>query len=313
MPEHTQKASDNTAYDYHGQPVYAVQELIDDSYQTMLKRNSKAGYMTGHATGYVDLDHFLGGLQPGHLIVIAARPSMGKSALARNIAENLSVKKNTVATAIFSLEMSKEHLAMLLLSAAACVDSHRVRTGHLTHNDLKKLNTAKELLRQSRIYIDDTSGIGIAELATKIRRLKVDHDVQIIIIDYLQLMRNNSRSDLTQEDVSIISSSLKILARELAITILLLSQLHKSVEKRKKKRPRLSDLRNTGSLEDDADLILFLYRETVYCKNCCRRDGSCVHNHEREAELIIPKHKNGPIGSVILSYFAETMSFKDLR
>lgn len=308
------KPADKIAYRYNGQPVYALHELIDDSYETILKLHSGVEVITGHSTGFIDLDHMLEGLQPGNLIVIASRPSMGKTALILNIAHNLSVKK-TVPTAIFSLEMSREQLAMRMLSTAACVGSGRVVAGHLKEPDLAKIDRVKESLRKSAIYLDDTSGISITALLAKAIRLKIDHDVQVIIIDYLQLMRDDSGSALNPEEISRISSSLKVLARELDISIILLSQLHPSLEKRKRKnrRPMLSDLQGTGSLEDDADVILFLYRDTVYCKSCRRRDGSCVHNHEREAEIIIAKQKNGPIGTVCLSFFGETTSFKDLR
>lgn len=308
------KPADKIAYRYNGQPVYALHELIDDSYETILKLHSGVEVITGHSTGFIDLDHMLKGLQPGNLIVIASRPSMGKTALILNIAHNLSVKK-TVPTAIFSLEMSREQLAMRMLSTAACAGSGRVVAGHLKEPDLAKIDRAKESLRKSAIYLDDTSGISITALLAKAIRLKIDHDVQVIIIDYLQLMRDDSGSALNPEEISRISSSLKVLARELDISIILLSQLHPSLEKRKRKnrRPMLSDLQGIGSLEDDADVILFLYRDTVYCKSCRRRDGSCVHNHEREAEIIIAKQKNGPIGTVCLSFFGETTSFKDLR
>jgi len=308
------KPLDKVAYRYSGQPFYSLHEFIDNSYGTILQLHSGPGHITGHSTGFIDLDHMLNGLQPGNLIVLASRPSMGKSTLALNITQNLSVK-HTIPTAIFSLEISKEQLAMRMLSSAAQVDSGRVRTGHLAEGDITKLELAKELLRKSTVYIDDTSGISITALLAKVIRLKVDHDVQVIMIDCLQLMRDDSGAALSPEEVSRVSSSLKVLARELNVSIILLSQLHPSLENRKRKnrQPRLSDLRGTGSLEDDADVILFVYRDTVYCKNCRRRDGTCVHNHEHEAEIIIAKQKNGPIGTVCLAFFAENTSFKDLR
>jgi replicative DNA helicase len=300
-------------YRYSGQPIYAVHEVVDESLEIIRQLHSKTSHVSGYPTGFTDLDYLLSGLQPGSLTVIASRPSMGKSALALNIIQNLSIN-NTIPTAVFSLELPKEQLVTRMLLSIAGVDTVKARTGHLSETDLHKLDDARGLLRKSAIYIDDSSGISITELLAKVIRLKVDNNVQVIVIDYLQLMRDDSRSALNPTEISRISSSLKVLARELDIAVVLLSQLHASVESRKsmKCRPMTSDLGNTGSLEDDADVILFLYREAVYCKNCRMRDGSCVHNHERAAEIIIAKHKHGPVGSVYLNYYGETMSFADL-
>ena len=237
---------------------------------------------------------------------------MGKSTLALNIAKYLSVKRSPkVATAIFSLEIPKEQLVMRLLSATASISYGRMRTGHLEGSDLLKLNGAKELMRQSKIYIDDTSGIDINELMTKVRRLKTDHDVGLIIIDYLQLMRDESKSAISSVEISIVSRSLKTLARELNIAIIVISQLHRTVGKRAL-RPKLIDLRDAGSLENDADAILFVYRESAYCRKCWKRDGTCMHGHEKYAEIIVAKRRNGAIGTVSLAYFDETLSFKNL-
>lgn len=306
-------SSSKSVYRYSGQPLYALRELVDESLQSIRQLHEKTLLVTGHPTGFCDLDHLLSGLQPGSLTVIASRPSMGKSALALNIAQNLGIT-NAIPTALFSLEMSKEQLVMRMLASTARVDLGKARTGHLTESDLRKLEEAKEALRSSAIYVDDTSGISGTALLAKAVRLKVDHDVQVIIIDYLQLMRDDARSALDPEELSRISSSLKVLARELGVAVVLLSQLDSLLDRRtaKKSRPELSDLGNTGSLESDADVILLLYRETVYCTSCRRRDGSCTHNHEQAAEIIIAKHKNGPVGSVFLNFDAETMNFKDL-
>ena len=294
---------------------YPLHELIDGAYEVVHNLHSKTDFITGYPTGFVDLDHITNGLQPGDLIVIASRPSMGKSTLAMNIAQYLSVKNpRKVASAIFSLDIPKEQLVMRLLSASAGISCGRMMTGHLDDSDLLKLNGAKESLRQSEIYIDDTPGIGIDELQRKIRLLKTDHNVGVIIIDYLQLMRDESKSVLSQEEISRVSRSLKTLARELDITIIVLSQLHRSLGKRKRseRRPELSDLMGTGSLDDDADVMLFVYRETVYCKKCRKRESTCALNHERDAEIIIAKQRNGPTGTVYLAYFGDNMSFKDL-
>jgi len=291
---------------------YPLHELIDDTYETIHTLRSRPGLHTGYSTGFVDLDGLIGGLKPGELIVIASQPSMGKSALALNIAKYLSVKRSQkVTTAIFSLEIPKEQLVMRLLSATASISHGRMTTGALNDSDLLKLNGAKELLRLSEIYIDNTSGIDINELITKVRRLKTNHNVGLIIIDYLQLMRDESKSAISQVEISIVSRSLKTLARELNITIIVLSQLHRTVGKRAL-RPNLIDLRDAGSLENDADAILFVYRESEYCKKCRKRDGSCMHGHENIAEIIVAKRRNGAIGTVCLAYFGETMSFQNL-
>jgi len=233
-----------------------------------------------------------------------------------NIAQHLSVKRSPkVASAIFSQDFPKEQLVMRLLSATAGISYGRMMTGHLETSDLLKLDNAKELLRQGEIYIDDTPGIGVNELLKKVRSMKTDQNVGLIIVDYLQLMNTESQSALGEEEISIVSRSLKTLALELGISIILLSQLHRSPGKWKKserQRPQRRDMRGTGSLENDADLILFVYREMVYYKKCRRRDGSCERNHENNAEIIIAKHRGGTIGTVYLAYFDETMSFKDL-
>ncbi len=294
---------------------YPLHELIDDTYETIHKLHSRTELVTGYPTGFVELDCIAGGLHPGELIVIASRPSMGKSTLALNIAHFLSVKRTPkVASAIFSLEIPKEQLVMRLFSATAGISYGRMRTGHLNDTDLLKLDGAKESLRRGEIYIDDTAGIGINELLTKVRHLKTDHNVGLIIIDYLQLMRDESRAVLSQEEISNVSRSLKSLARELNISIIVLSQLHRNLKKLKKnkRRPELSDLREAGSLENDADAILFVYRESVYCTKCRKRDGSCTRGHENNAEIIIAKQRSGAIGTVYLAYSGDTMSFKNL-
>lgn len=251
-------------YRYSGQPIYAVHEVVDKSLEIIRQLHSQPHTVTGYPTGLTDLDYLLSGLQPGSLTVIASRPSMGKSTLALNIIQSLSIK-NTIPTAVFSLELAKEQLVMRMLLSIARVDTGKARTGHLSESDLHKIDDASDLLRKSAIYIDDSSGISITGLLAKVIRLQVDHNVQVIVIDCLQLMRDDSRSELNPVEISRISSSLKVLARELGIAVVLLSQLHSSVESRKsmKCRPMISDLGNTGSLEDDADVILFLYREAV--------------------------------------------------
>ena len=288
-------------------------ELIDDAYSTIHRLHTRTE-LVKYPTGFVELDRVTGGLHPGELIVIASSPSMGKSTLALNIAQHLSVKRiPKVASAIFSLDLPKEQLVVRLLSATAGISYGRMMTGHLVSSDLLKVDAAKESMRQGEIYIDDTPGIGVNELLTKARYMKTDHNVGLIIVDYLQLMTDESQSALGEEEISIVSRSLKTLARELGISIIVLSQLQ-ALGKRKKQRqrPERRDMRGTGSLENDADVLLFVYREMVYCKKCRRRDGSCERNHENNAEIIIAKHGGGTIGTVYLAYFGETMSFKDL-
>ncbi len=297
---------------------HPLNELIDDAYSTIHRLHTRTE-LVKYPTGFVQLDRVTGGLHPGELIVIASSPSMGKSTLALNIAQHLSLKRiPKVASAIFSLDFPKEQLVMRLLSATAGISYGRMMTGHLENSDLLKLDAAKELLRQGEIYIDDTPGIGVNELLTKARNLKTDRNVGLIIVDYLQLMKTESKSALVsalgEDEISIISRSLKTLAKELGISIILLSQLHRSQGKRIKhrQRPERIDMRGTGSLDNDADLLLFVYREMVYCKKCRKRDGSCERNHENNAEIIIAKNRGGTIGTVYLANFGETMSFKDL-
>jgi replicative DNA helicase len=288
-------------------------ELIDDAYSTVHRLHTRTE-LVKYPTGFVELDRVTGGLHPGELIVIASSPSMGKSTLALNIAQHLSVKRAPkVASAIFSLDFPKEQLVMRILSATAGISYGRMMTGHLENSDLLKLDAAKESMRQGEIYIDDTPGIGVNELLTKARYMKTDHNVGLIIVDYLQLMNTESQSAIGEDEISRISRSLKTLAKELGISIIVLSQFH-TLGKRKKhrQRPERRDMRGTGSLENDADVILFVYREMVYCKKCRKRDGSCERNHESNAEIIIDKHRGGTIGTVSLAYFGETMSFKDL-
>lgn len=294
---------------------YPLHELIDGTYEAIRSWHSRTELVTGYPTGFAELDLMTGGLQPGELIVIASRPSMGKSTLALNIAHFLSVKRiPKVASAIFSLEIPKEQIVMRLLSVTAGISYGRMRTGHLNDTDLHEVDGAKESLRSGKIYIDDTAGIDINELLTKVRHLNTDHNVGLIIIDYLQLMRDKAKSVVSQDDISIVSRSLKSLARELNISIIVLSQLHRNLKKLKKtkRRPELSDLRDAGSLENDADAIMFVYRASVYCTKCRKRDGSCMRGHENIAEIIIAKQRNGAIGTVCLAYCGDTMSFKNL-
>lgn len=278
-----------------------VEETLDKI--TTLYEN-KAG-LTGLPTGFRDLDNLTSGLQPSDLILIAARPSMGKTAFTLNIAQNVGVRqKKTVA--FFSLEMSKEQLVQRLLCQISHIDSQKLRTGQLNSDkEWNELTRACDVLYQSPIYIDDTPGITVAEMRSKTRRLKVEHGLDLIVVDYLQLMQGSSHrsSENRQQEISEISRSLKGLARELKVPLIALSQLSRSVESRQEKKPMLSDLRESGALEQDADIVSFLYREGYYNPESDRKDIT---------EVIVAKHRNGPVGTIELYFKGEYTLFMNL-
>ncbi|MBI4213176.1 MAG: replicative DNA helicase [Chloroflexi bacterium] len=256
----------------------------------------------GTPSGFIDLDRILGGFQNSDLIVLAARPSVGKTALALNIARNAAVRFN-LATAIFSVEMSAGQVAQRLLTTESRVDSTRIREGRLNEVDLRSLSEAERTLSASPIYIDDTPSIGITELRGKARRLHAEHPLNLIIVDYLQLLRGSSTDNRVQE-ISEISRSLKALARELDVPVLAISQLSRAVEGRAGHVPMLSDLRDSGTIEQDSDVVLFIYREDVYETQPQRRG---------QVELLLAKHRNGPTGKVALGFDERTTRFDDLR
>ncbi len=263
-----------------------------------------SGTVTGIPTGFVDLDYKTAGMQPSDLVLIAARPSMGKTAFVLNIAQHVAFKQNKN-VAIFSLEMSKEQLVNRLLSLESKVDSQRIRTGSLEDDDWTRLIEGAGVVGNSGLIIDDTPSISIAEMRSKCRKYKLDHGLDMIIIDYLQLMRGSGRgSESRQQEISDISRSLKALARELSVPVLALSQLSRAVEQRPDHRPMLSDLRESGAIEQDADVVMFIYRDDYY-------------NHESEkkgvAEIIIAKQRNGPIGTVDLLWLADYTKFANLE
>ncbi len=277
--------------------VTKAMEKIEQLYQ------SKGG-ITGLASGFRDLDRLTSGFQASDLILIAARPSMGKTAFTLNIAQYIAVREKRP-VAFFSLEMSKEQLVQRMICAEAPLDASRLRIGDLSDEDWPKLINACTRLYEAPLFIDDTAGITVAELRSKARRLKSEHNIQLIVIDYLQLMQGSSskNSDNRQQEISEISRSLKSLARELHLPIIALSQLSRSVESRQVKRPMLSDLRESGSLEQDADIVAFLYREDYY-------------NPETEnpniTEVIIAKHRNGPVATVNLFFHKQFTKFSEL-
>lgn len=262
---------------------------------------NKAG-LTGLPTGFRDLDRMTSGLQPSDLILVAARPSMGKTAFTLNIAQNVGVRQHKT-VAFFSLEMSQEQLVQRLLCQLAHIDSQKLRTGQLNSDEeWTRLTDACDKLYESPIYIDDTPGISVAEMRSKARRLKSEHGLDLIIVDYLQLMQGRN-AESRQQEISEISRSLKALARELKVPLIALSQLSRSVESRQDKRPMLSDLRESGALEQDADIVSFLYREDYYDKET---------ENQHITEVILAKHRNGPVGSVKLYFKNEFTLFLNL-
>ena len=279
--------------------VGAVVEVTPDKI-TKLYEN-KAG-LTGLPTGFRDLDRMTSGLQPSDLILVAARPSMGKTAFTLNIAQNVGVRQHKT-VAFFSLEMSQEQLVQRLLCQIAHIDSQKLRTGQLNSDEeWTRLTDACDKLYESPIYIDDTPGISVAEMRSKARRLKSEHGLDLIIVDYLQLMQGRN-AESRQQEISEISRSLKALARELKVPLIALSQLSRSVESRQDKRPMLSDLRESGALEQDADIVSFLYREDYYDKET---------ENQHITEVILAKHRNGPVGSVKLYFKNEFTLFLNL-
>ena len=288
-----------------GQEFASIKNIIFDVFDRVSELYSSKGGITGLSTGFKDLDKLTSGLQPSDLILIAARPSMGKTAFVLNIAQNVAIKEKQ-AVAFFSLEMSKEQLVQRMLCAEAPIDAQRLRIGELENNDWDKLVRAADRLAAAPIFIDDTAGITIMEMRSKARRLKIEHDLKLIIIDYLQLMQGgtgSSRSENRQQEISEISRSLKALARELKVPVVALSQLSRGVESRQVKKPMLSDLRESGSLEQDADIVAFLYREDYYEPET---------EHKNITDIIIAKHRNGPVDSIQLFFHKQFTKFSDL-
>lgn len=314
MLDSAQKALFDLAENKLRPQYYPVKDVIKDTFKMLQTLYEKKEAITGIPTGYLDLDHMTAGFQPGDLIIIAARPSMGKTTLALNIASHASAEaKERVGSVIFSLEMGKEQLVMRFLSSLARVDAGRMRTGSFMDSDWPRLQKAASILHSANIFIDDTPAISVLELRSKARRLKSEHNIGLVIVDYLQLMRGSAATaENRQQEISEISRSLKALAKELNVPVVALSQLNRSLENRGDKRPMMSDLRESGAIEQDADVIMFVYREAVYCEHCRKKDGSCTANHERSAEVIIGKQRNGPIGTVELAFMGEHTRFENL-
>ncbi|OCL28470.1 replicative DNA helicase [Orenia metallireducens] len=279
-----------------------IKDILMDTFDNLEKLYNNKGDVTGIATGFRDLDKMTSGLQPSDLVILAARPSMGKTALALNIAQHAAVKEKK-SVAIFSLEMSKSQLVQRMLCSEAQVDSHRLRTGFLNENDWRRISQGAGRLGESKIFIDDTPGITVMEMRAKARRIQAEHGLDLILIDYLQLMTGGSSSESRQQEVSDISRSLKGLARELNVPVVSLSQLSRAVEQRNDKRPQLSDLRSSGSIEQDADVVAFIYRDDYYNPDSERAGIT---------EIIIGKQRNGPVGTVELAFQKEYTKFVDL-
>lgn len=286
------------------QNFVSLNSILHETFERIDELHREKGKLRGVPTGFVDLDKLLGGLQKSDLVILAARPSMGKTSLALDMIRQIGVYAK-LPVAIFSLEMSKDQLSDRLLSAQSGVNLFKIRSGQLNDDDFTLLGEAMGALSEAPIFIDDAAGQSIMEVRTKARRLQAEHKVGLVIIDYLQLMQGkNASSDNRVQEVSEISRNLKILARELNVPVLALSQLSRGVENRPDKVPQLSDLRESGSIEQDADVVMFIYREDMYKGKESRRPNI--------AEIHIKKHRNGPIGQVDLFWDSERASFKNL-
>ena len=274
-----------------------IKQVVLNALEKIEKASKSKGTVTGIPTGFIDLDYKLSGLQPSDLVLVAARPSMGKTAFVLNIAQYMAFKKDKC-VAIFSLEMSKEQLVNRLFSLESQVDAQALRTGNMKDSDWEKLIEGAGIIGKSKMIIDDTPGISVSELRSKCRKYKLEHGLDIIIIDYLQLMTGSvgKSSESRQQEISEISRSLKGLARELNVPVVALSQLSRAVESRPDKRPMLSDLRESGAIEQDADVVMFIYRDEYYNKDS---------EYKKQAEIIIAKQRNGPVGTVHLAWLGD--------
>lgn len=281
-----------------------IKEVLSESFDRLDSLHKDKKKIRGVPTGFRNLDSLLAGLQKSDLIILAARPSMGKTSLALNIAQNVAVKEG-IPVGIFSLEMSKEQLIDRLLAGEAGIDSWKLRTGNLEDRDFDKLSRAMGVLSEAPIYIDDSAVTNVMEMRTKARRLQSEHDLGLVVIDYLQLMSGRAGgSDNRVQEISEISRGLKGLARELNVPVIALSQLSRNVENRSPQIPQLADLRESGSIEQDADVVMFIYREDYYNKDSDRVGI---------ADILIKKHRNGPVGEVEMSFNAEQMLFRSVE
>ena len=282
----------------------AIKDVLVQTFSELERLYNQKGFVTGVETGFSDLDYKTSGFHKSDLIIVAARPAMGKSAFVLNIATHAAVNNN-VPVIVFNLEMSKEQLVNRILCSEAMVDSNKIRTGKIDDNEWIKLANASGRLAEAPIYIDDTPGISIAEIRAKCRKLKLEKGIGLVIIDYLQLVEASGRRNSSREqEISEISRSLKILAKELDVPVIALSQLSRSAEKRDDKRPMLSDLRESGAIEQDADIVMFLYRDDYYNENSEKKNI---------AEIILAKHRGGSTGTVELSWLGSFTKFANLE
>ena len=279
-----------------------IRDVLVENLAIIDRAEQMDGGLTGITTGFSKLDEMTSGMQKSDLIILAARPAMGKTAFALSLARNAAVK-GKASVMIFSLEMAKEQLTQRLLSMESKVDLQTLKTGRLERRDWDDLNVALDILSNSNIHIDDTAGISIMEMKSKCRRLKAEAGLDLVIIDYLQLMNPEGKADSRTQEISVISRNLKLLARELDCPVLVLSQLSRAPEQRTDHRPMLSDLRESGSIEQDADIVIFLYRDDYYNKEDTEKPGEC--------EVIVAKHRSGPTGSVDVAWIERYTQFKD--
>ena len=280
----------------------SIKDILVDSFTELEELYNRKQHVTGVPTGFLDLDKMTAGLHNSDLVLVAARPAMGKSAFALNIATNAAIQANT-GVAIFSLEMSKEQMANRILGSVAMVDGNSIRTGRIADDDWIKLATASGELSQTGIVIDDTPGISVMEIRAKCRKLKMEKDIGLVIIDYLQLVQASSRAGSREQEIAEISRSLKILAKEINVPVIALSQLSRAPEQRPDHRPMLSDLRESGSIEQDADIVMFLYRDDYYNPDTDKKNI---------AEVIIAKHRAGSTGTVELAWLGNYTKFANL-
>ena len=301
--ETTEKKIFDLVQNRGSQEFVPIRQVVLNAIEKIEKASRNQGSVTGIPTGFIDLDYKTSGFQPSDLILVAARPSMGKTAFVLNIAQYMAFR-NDVTAAIFSLEMSKEQLVNRLLALESKVDSQNIRTGNLEDEEWAKLIEGANIIGNSHLIIDDKPGISISELRSKCRKYKMEHNLGIIFIDYLQLMTGSGRSESRQQEISEISRSLKALARELNVPVVALSQLSRAVEQRPDHRPMLSDLRESGAIEQDADVVMFIYRDDYYNQDS---------ENKNIAEIIIAKQRNGPIGTVNLVWMPNYTKFVNMK
>ena len=301
--EETEKKIFDLVQKKNGGDFVPIKQVVLNAIEKIEKSSRTKGSVTGIPTGFMDLDYKMSGFQPSDLILVAARPSMGKTAFVLNIAQYMAFRSGITA-AIFSLEMSKEQLVNRLLSLESKVDSQNIRTGNLEDEEWAKLIEGANIIGSSNLIIDDTPGISISELRSKCRKYKLEQNLGVIFIDYLQLMTGSGRSESRQQEISEISRSLKALARELNVPVVALSQLSRAVEQRPDHRPMLSDLRESGAIEQDADVVMFIYRDDYYNKDS---------ENKNIAEIIIAKQRNGPIGTVNLVWLPNYTKFVNMK